>query len=356
MQALSDEIDELVKKSNEVEKEEPERTAPAEIKTREVVNMNLSEREIIRQALAKEDSAERKFISDYVMAAMEKRAFEAGPQIIPESFMGILHDRTYKGSRLLPLVNVVNAKGKMKFLVDSKLPDFVWTEKCADIPELTLGALGTLELDRYALGGYIAVCNAIIEDAMIDVADYLLDKMSAGRAKAIDLAILNGQGSAANQPEGILTKVTNTATATSIQELMDAEALVGALDTEDATMDGAMTLVMNPADYYTVVKPATFVTTSNGQLVATDVENFRALPDGVSVVLTKRIPKGTGLLGYFKSYFWRNAMNETVMVLREIRALNRQTVFAIDGAHDGKVAFPDNFVKITISAPVKPEA
>lgn len=346
MKALEEEMEKL-----------QEKTAKATTKKREVQPMlNVSEREQLRTLLSTEDSVERKFVSEVIGAIKEKRAFAGGEELIPETFIGILYDKTYKKSKLLPLVDVVNAKGTGKFLVDVSAPDFVWTEKCADIPELTMAALGTLELDRYALGGYVPVCNAIIEDAMIDVATYILDKMAEGKAKAIDAAILSGLGSDSNQPEGILTKVTNAAAAHDLEGIMAAAVEIGSNNDDDVEID-EVTLVMNPTDFYKYVKPATYQVDNNAKVVSMAPTDFKQLPDGTPVVLTKRIEAGTSLMGAFKSYKWRNAKNDTVQVLKELRALNRQTLFLLDGAHDGKVGNIDHFVKITLEKkPETPEA
>ena len=340
MDALEEELNKLVEKSND-----------GPNKKREViVAMNLTERENLRALLSAEESSERKFIGEVVSAIRENRAFAGGAELIPETFVDILYDRTMKKSKLLPLVDVVTAKGTAKFLIDSIAPEFVWTEKCADIPELTFAALGTMELDRYALGGYVPVCNAVIEDAMIDVADYILTKMAEGKAKSIDKAILSGLGSASNQPEGILTKVTNTAGATTLMEIMAAAVKIGSNFADDVEV-GELTIVMNPADFYAYVKPATYQVDGNGKVVSMAPVDFKQLPDGTKVITTKRIAAGTALMGDFKSYKWRNAKNDTVSVLKELGALNRKTMFLLDGAHDGKVANKDHFVKITLTPP-----
>lgn len=144
----------------------------------------------------------RSFIDHVRMAGKEKRAISNGAYLIPDVFIGIIRREVEDYSRLLDCVTVENLAGTGRMVIDSVVPEAVWTEQCANLNELDL-SYGKVEVDGYKVGGYIKICNANLEDADVDLAGEIADKLGKAIAFALDKAILYGTGT--KMPVGIVT-------------------------------------------------------------------------------------------------------------------------------------------------------
>ena len=78
---------------------------------------------------------------------------------------------------------------------------------CGNLNELAL-TFNDVEVDAYKVGGYIPVCNAVIEDTDVDLVGLVLDALAKGMGLAIDKAIVYGSGT--KMPLGIVTRLAQT--------------------------------------------------------------------------------------------------------------------------------------------------
>lgn len=149
----------------------------------------------------------QKFLGEVRTCISEKRALSNVGLLIPEVFLGLLRENVINYSKLYRHVNVRRIKGEGRMVVMGTVPEAVWTECCANLNEASLG-FNDVEVDCNKVGAYFAVCNALIEDADIDLAAELLEALAQGIGLALDKAILYGTGT--KMPLGIVTRLVQT--------------------------------------------------------------------------------------------------------------------------------------------------
>ena len=215
--ALQRELDEVNAKAT-AQAAAPAETAPAaapeEIEAEDIRSERKGKpmiRKLFRTAqeraafLAREDV--KNYLSEVRAAIREKRAITNAGLTIPEVMLELVRHEIAQASKLLPFVRVRSVGGKARQNVSGAIPEGVWTEMCANINELTI-AFNQVEVDGYKVGGYIAICNAVLEDSDYDLAAEIISAIGGAIAKALDKAILFGTGT--KMPIGIATRLAQT--------------------------------------------------------------------------------------------------------------------------------------------------
>ncbi len=151
---------------------------------------------------AKEDV--REFISTVRTAISEKRGITNVGLVIPDIMLELLKTRVEETSKLLKYVTVRPVAGKARQRIMGAVPEAVWTEMCAGLNELDLSFNDT-EVDGYKVGGYFAVCNAILEDNDVNLVSEIINALGKAIGKALDKAIVYGTGT--KMPLGIVTRL-----------------------------------------------------------------------------------------------------------------------------------------------------
>ena len=237
----------------------------------------------------KRDFCKREDVSAFLTrvkeSGLEKRAISGGALLIPEVVLPMLREVTYKTSKLVKYVAVKPVKGVARQTVAGTIPEAVWTEACGILNELNFGFNG-VEVDGYKVGGFVPVCNALLQDSDIDLMNAIIEGIGAAIGIALDKAILYGTG--VKMPEGIVTRLAQTA---------------------------------QPADYPTTARPWVDLHTSNIKTIAasaTGVDFFTALVDAIANAKSRGYSNGVK--------FW--TMNETTFakVLRNSVSINANGV------------------------------
>ena len=143
----------------------------------------------------------QEFLGQVRSAIKEQRALTNVGYLIPDVFLGILKAAIEDYSKLYNRVYKEPVSGPARLVIEGPAPEAVWTEACANLNELDL-SWSKAEIDGYKVGGYFKVCNAIIEDADIDLAGYINEKLGQAIGLAIDKAIVFGTGT--KMPTGIV--------------------------------------------------------------------------------------------------------------------------------------------------------
>lgn len=163
----------------------------------------------IRDRLA--NMVTRDEVKDYLVevrtAIKEKRAITNVGLTIPDVMLELIREEIAQNSRLLPFVNVRPVTGTARQNITGAIPEAVWTEMCANLNELAL-TFNQVEVDGYKVGGYIAICNAVLEDSDVALASEIVTAIGGAISKALDKAILFGTGT--KMPTGIVTRLAQT--------------------------------------------------------------------------------------------------------------------------------------------------
>ncbi len=169
---------------------------------RTFAKMNRQERDVF---FAREDV--KSYLSEIRTAIKEKRTISGAGLTVPDVMLEMIRETVAEKSKLLPFVNVRNVGGKSRQNIAGTIPEAVWTEMCAKINELDIG-FNQIEVDGYKVAAFIPVCNAVLEDSDVELADEIVRAIGVAVAKALDKAILFGKGT--KMPLGIVTRLAQT--------------------------------------------------------------------------------------------------------------------------------------------------
>ena len=185
--------------------------------TQETIDENRGGKRTMRRTFAKMNRQERdvffaredvkSYLSEIRTAIKEKRAISGAGLTIPDVMLEMIRETVAERSKLLPFITVRNVGGKARQNIAGTIPEAVWTEMCAKINELDIG-FNQIEVDGYKVAAFIPVCNAVLEDSDVNLADEIVRAIGVAIAKALDKAILFGKGT--KMPMGIVTRLAQT--------------------------------------------------------------------------------------------------------------------------------------------------
>lgn len=338
-----------------------ERKDNAVMNTRKFFNMTAQERDAF---MAREDV--KGFIARVREMMAQKRTVTGANLAIPTVILDVIRENILRYSKLYRHVNVRRVGGKARQIVAGTIPEAVWTEACATLNELDL-TFTSVEVDGYKVGGYFAVCNALLEDSDIDLAAELISALGQAIGLALDKAILFGTDN--KMPLGIVTRLIQTEApddapvgarpwanlSTSNVKSIDAD--VTGLDffTQLVIDSGAAKGVysrgtkfwaMNESTYTSVIANAMSVNGA-GAIVA-GIDGNMPVIGGVIEVLPF-IPDGVIVGGYGDLYLLAERAGTTIAQSEHAMFIEDQTVFKGTARYDGAPVIAEGFVAIGIN-------
>lgn len=321
------------------------------------------------QIFAREDV--KAYLTEVRSAISEKRALTNAGLLIPEVFLGVLRENVMEYSKLLKHVNLQRIGGNGNLVVQGTAPEGVWTECCANLNELALD-FANVEVGCFKVGGYFAVCNALLEDTDIDLAATLLDAIAQAIGLALDKAILYGRNTddAQKMPIGIVTRLVQTskpagypATARPWVDLHTSnvktisDSVTGVDLFKGLTIDagaakgkysrGPKVWAMNETTY-TALKAQAMSISAAGAIV-TGMEGTMPVIGGVVEVLDF-IPDNIIIGGYFDLYLLAERAGNQFATSEHVKFIEDKTVMKGTARYDGAPAIAEGFVVIGINS------
>lgn len=331
------------------------------METRKFYGMNMQERDAF---MANEDV--KAFLGEVRSCISEKRALTNAGLAIPQVMLPLIRTKVEEASKLIGKVNLVRVSGTGRARIIGAIPEAVWTEMCANLNELALTFYDD-EVDGYKVGGFIPVCNAILEDNDIDLASVIIDAIGKAIGKALDKAIVYGTG--VKMPVGIVTRLAETvqpagysATARPWADLSATHVITGQgstgialfkeLVTETGVIDndytaGGLVWLMN-AKTHNKLKVQSMDKNSNALIVA-GMDNTMPLVGGEIVELSF-IPDDNVVFGYFDAYLLAERAGTQLSQSEHVRFTADQTVFKGTARYDGHPAIAEAFAVATITS------
>lgn len=138
----------------------------------------------------------------------QNRTISGTDILIPDVLLGMVRTEVARASKLLRFVNLRSVSGTSKVNIMGVIPEAVWMEMCASLNELSFG-FNQVTADGHKVGGYIAICNAVLADSDINLASEIISVLTTSIAKALDKAILYGEGNS-KMPLGIVKRLAQT--------------------------------------------------------------------------------------------------------------------------------------------------
>ena len=276
----------------------------------------------------------------------EKRSITGADATIPTEISYLILREAKVISKLYKEVTVKEAKGYEKVFADLDEVNFEWTLTRGNSKEVKVDIKDPKQIGAHSLTGYAALDNFDIDNSDIDLIALVIKLFAKGYAKAIDKAIINGEGAASNQPEGIL-KATGIkkVEAKNMKEILAAFAEVG---DENGDYDGEVVAIVNPKTNKAKIVPQTLNFDSKGRQVANVYNGY--LPNGVRIVETSAMPIDKIAIGVPKSYLLRVQKGMKINTSEHAMFIQRKTVVLLDSYADGVLVKPENFVEVTLKA------
>lgn len=319
------------------------------------------------------------FANDSVKSWLERvremgknqRSITGAELLIPDVALDLIKETVLKYSKLYKHVNVKSVPGKARQNVMGAIPEAIWTEMCSTLNELNL-TFNNVEVDGYKVGGFIAICNAVLEDSDIALATEIISALGQAIGYALDKAILYGTGT--KMPLGIVTRLTQAAkpsgystTARAWANLTTSNVLAISGKTDAALFKelviasgnakadyshGEMFWAMNEktftklvANALTINAAGAIVTGQNGTMpvIGGAIEKLSFIPDDVIIG------------GYGDLYLLAERAGTAISQSEHARFIEDQTVFKGTARYDGLPVIAEGFVAIGIGG-TKPTA
>lgn len=244
------------------------------------------------------------------------------------------------------LVTLRSLKGEGKIILSGDTPDALWLECCGSLSEVDLD-FGRLNIDCYKVGAFIAVCNAILEDSFINLADHIQQQFVKAILKALDRAILTGDP-LRNMPTGIIPSLPEANKIECSSDYATVYSHMGKFPDDAANL----TAVMTRNTYFKKFARQTILPTAAGQLV---MSSPKQLPDGTPVEFASKdvIPDGQMLIGDFSKYLLAERAGIAVASSKEVKFLDDETVFKVTARYDGKPIDNEYWLLFTLTEPTE---
>ena len=322
-----------------------ERNMNKMFKTRSIRNMSLAER---AELVAREDV--KQTLAEVRTLITEKRSVSGANLTIGETILGLIRENVIEYSKLYSRVNAFTTNKDGRLIVQGVTPEAIWTECCDAINELDV-SFGQVELDCYKVAGYVAICNAAVEDSDIDLLDALTVALMQALGKAIDKAIVYGTGT--KMPTGAVTAIASTASqlvtiSGSDHDKKFFQDIIAASAKADSSYSrGEKLWIMNEKTYALVMQEAVAIDGS-GAYVAMVNGVMPAI--GGDIIVLNFVPDNNIVLGYFDLYALLEKKGMTIDTSEHVKFLDDQTVLRAKARMDGKPAIAKAFVAIGIGA------
>lgn len=364
---LTAEIERMENELAELERNQPkpeiietkvERKENHTMETRKFFSLNAQERTAFF-----ENNDVKDFLARTRELGTEKRAVSGAELLVPTVVLDLIRENIQEYSKLYKHVNVRAVPGKARQSVMGVIPEGIWTEMTATLKELTLNFTG-VEVDGYRVGGFIPVCNGILEDSDIALATEIIAALGRGIGLALDKAILFGTGT--KMPVGIYTRLAQTAdpgndnttipwTDLHTSNIVSAsgktdtalfKAIVAAAGAAKGKYShGAKFWAMNETTYSTLLANAVSVNAA-GAIVG----GFNAQMPlvGGEIVVLDFVPDNAIIGGYGDLYLLAERAGTALATSEHARFAEDQVVFRGTARYDGLPVIAEGFVAINL--------
>lgn len=305
----------------------------------------------------------KSFLGTVRSAITNKRAITGAELTVPEVFLGVLRENVENYSKLYKHVNARQIGGNGTMVVMGTIPEAVWTDCCGVLNELSL-TFNDAEVGCWKVAGYFDICNAVIEDSDLDLADEVMNVLGQAIGFALDKAILYGPGT--RMPLGVMARLAQTeapadypATARPWVDLhtknvisvpagatgadLFKQVLLAGGAAKGKYSRGEKVWVMNETTY-TKLKAEALVINAAGAIVS-GMEGTMPVAGGVVEVLDF-VPDNVIIGGYFDLYLLAERAGTKIASSEHAMFIQDRTVFKGTARYDGMPVIAEGFVAI----------
>lgn len=307
--------------------------------------------------LAREDVKE--FLQRVRTLGKEKRAVTGAELTIPTVVLDLIRENISRYSKLISYVRLRSVPGKARQTIMGAIPEAIWTEMCATLNELDL-VFNQVEVDGYKVGGFIAICNATLEDSDLNLGSEIMDALGQAIGYAADKAIVYGTGT--KMPLGFVTRLVQTAkpsswgsnapawkdlsasnvitiTGKSGAELYR-EMILQSGKAKSTYARGTKVWIMNEATKATLTAEALVINAAGA--IVSGMNNTMPVVGG-DIVTLDFMADGDIAFGYLDLYLLAERAGAQLAQSEHVRFIEDQTVFKGTARYDGMPVFGEAF-------------
>ena len=295
----------------------------------------------------------------------QTRAVTGQELLIPEVVLPLIRDNVNRNSKLMKHVNDQRVGGTARQTIMGDVPEAVWTEMCKKLNELSLD-FSAAEVDAYKVGGYIAICNAVLDDNDINLATVIIDALGQAIGYAVDKAIVYGKGT--KMPMGFVTRLAqaeqpaeypntyrkwaklDTSNIITIPEAEDGTSLfadiVRAAGKAKAKNGNGKFWVMSEETYGELMAE---LITMNAAGAVVSAMNMTMPIVGGAIELLDFMPYNNIGYGYGSKYILAERAGTAISQSEHVRFIEDQTVFKGTARYDGEPVIAEAFVLMGIN-------
>lgn len=296
---------------------------------------------------------------------LNKRGVQGGELGIPDVILELIRDNLHRYSKLIKHVNLRSIPGTSRTNIVGDIPEAIWTEACASLNELSI-KFYQVETDGYKVGGFIPVCNALLEDSNFNLGNEIMDALGQAMGIAVDKAILYGTG--VKMPIGIVTRLAETAkpaywginyptwinlSTTNVGQVTgaDAKTLFANLirfagKAKSNYGNGGKFWAMNDTTY-TEIQAKLVEFNAAGALVSS-INNTMPIINGAIEILPF-MADGDIVGGYGSQYLLAERAGSQFAVSEHVQFIQDNTVYKATSRYDGKPIIGNGFVAMNIT-------
>lgn len=263
----------------------------------------------IRQLTAEET----KFYNDFISSARgdAQTVITNITSALPQTVIDSVMDDMRAAYPLLDMIDFTNTGAAIKWVLNAQgAQAATWDELNTPITKDLAGAIQVIDLTQCKLSAYMFATQDMLALGPQWVDRYVRAILADALAAGLETGIVDGNG--LKQPVGMTRNFTGSLnpstgyarkTATTVTKLDPTTygTLLATLATDGVTSKpraiSRVVLIVNPADYFTKVMPATTVLTPMGTYVG------NVLPFPTDIVQSVGVPSGKAIIGIAKKYF-----------------------------------------------------
>ncbi|MED4492824.1 phage major capsid protein [Heyndrickxia coagulans] len=289
----------------------------------------------------------------YYNAVIANEGFAGVEELVPPTVIERVFDELTRSHDLLNEITFVNTTGITQWITKrGDVNPAYWGKLTDAIKELLDDGFETIQTNLYKLSAFIPVAKSMLDLGPTWLDQYVRTVLAESMAIALEDAVINGTGK--EMPIGMMKDLAGAVVdgvypdkeAMAITDL--SPATLGEKVMYPLTHDGKRTvpsvlLVVNPADYWAKIFPATTILTQNGTYV------YGVLPIPAKIIQSVSVPTGKMVAGLAKDYFLGVGSSRSIEVAKELRILEDQDVYVTKQYANGKPVDNNAFLVFDIS-------
>lgn len=289
----------------------------------------------------------------YFNAVIANEGFAGVEELVPATVINRVFDELERSHDLLQAITFVNTTGVTKWITKKGDVNPAFWGKLTDAIKKKLDdGFEVVNTDLYKLSAYLPVAKS-----MLDLGPEWLDRyvrlvLQEANAIALEHAVVSGNGK--DMPIGMMKNLSGSVvegvypdkTAKAITDLTPktlGKEVMYPLTKEGKRKVTGVILVVNPADYWEKIFPATTVLSSTGQYV------YGVLPIPATIIQSVAIPVGKMAAGVASDYFLGVGSNQRIEYSDEVKMIEDERVYVTKQYANGFPVSNDSFIVFDIS-------